>query len=91
PTYQFLLTEAKENLEKKKSEIESQHLQLNALERKLNSYQATRVIKAPTIHTTPTGPGLGVNIIIGLVLGLFAGIFSAFAIEWWEKEKSNLN
>ena len=91
PTYQFLLTEAKENLEKKKSEIESQHLQLNALERKLNSYQATRVIKAPTIPLTPTGPGLGVNIIIGLVLGLFAGIFSAFAIEWWEKEKSNLN
>jgi len=85
-TYQFLLTEAKENLEKKKSEIENQYLQLNDLEQKLNSYKPTRVIKTPTIPTTPTGPGLGVNIIIGLILGLFVGIFSAFAIEWWEKE-----
>jgi len=91
PTYHFLLTEAKEKLEKKKLEIENQYLELNAIEQKLNSYQATRIIKPPTIPSSPTGPGFGVNIIIGLILGLCGGAFLAFVIEWWEREKSHLN
>ena len=91
PTYQFLLTEAKEKLEKKKLEIENQYLKLNTLEQKLNSYQPTRIIKAPTIPTSPAEPGIGVKMIVGLIVGLLGGIFLAFVIEWWEKEKSHLN
>ena len=87
--YHLLLTETKEKLEKKKLEIENQYLKLNALEQKLNSYQPTRIIKAPAIPSSPAGPGLGVNIIIGLILGLFGGVFLAFVIEWWEREKKN--
>ena len=91
PTYQFLLTETKEKLEKKKLEIESQYLELNTLEQKLNSYQATRVIKAPTLPASPVEPGIGVKVTIGLIVGLLGGIFLAFVIEWWEKERSHLN
>ena len=60
---------------------------MNVLEQKLNSYQATRIIKAPAIPASPTEPGIGVKMTVGLILGLLGGIFLAFVIEWWEKEK----
>ena len=87
PTNQFLLSEAKISLENKKSEIEEQHLELNSIERKINSYEATNVIKAPLIPTAPTGPGILVNTAIALILGLFIGTLLAFGTEWWKKEK----
>ena len=87
PTNQFLLSEAKISSEKKKSEIEEQHLELNSIERKLNSYEATNVIKEPLIPTTPTGSGIVMNTAIALIFGIFIGTILAFSVEWWKKEK----
>ena len=87
PTNQFLLAEAKISLERKKSEIEEQHLELNSIERKINSYEATKVIKTPSIPISSIGAGTVINTTIALILGLFVGTLLAFTTEWWKKEK----
>jgi len=90
PTNQFLLTEAKESLEKKSSEIADQYLELNSVERKLNAYETTRIVKAPIVPKNPSGSNLVLNVVIAIVLGLFIGILVAFIKEWWENAKKEL-
>ena len=89
PSNQFLLTEAKESLENKNSEIADQYLELNSIERKINTYETTKVIKSPSVPSSPSGQSIFINIIIALCLGLFAGILLAFGDEWWKMAKNN--
>jgi hypothetical protein len=87
---QFALFDSKENLEKKKQDIENMYLEINSSEMILGGIQSTIVAKVPTISENPIKPNLVLNIIIAGVLGLFIGVFLAFCKEWWEKNRANI-
>lgn len=69
--------------------IASLRAELSRLKDKLNSFELTKVSKAPVAPEKPTDSNLILNVIIALVLGLFIGIFVAFIRNWWEKEMSS--
>lgn len=89
PVNQFLLTEARRELETKKKDIEDQYLNLNSLLRRLEDYEPTHVVKQAIIpEKLPlTINKIVTNLIIGLVLGIFIGTLSAFFQEFWQKSK----
>ena len=99
PGTQFALFNAKEQLEKKKQEVENRYLEIiglengtNALKGEINVLQKkgyeirpTVVLKQPTVSEKPIRPLLVINILLAAVLGIFTGIFFALTREWWEK------
>ena len=55
------------------------------LERKIESFRPTKIIKEPTISPKPLKPRPAFNIIIAGALGAFLGIIFVFLDEWWKK------
>lgn len=64
-------------------------LQLKLTEREvaLIKSEPTRIVKAPTISTSPVRPNIELNVLIAGVLGLLIGMFLAFGKEFWDKNK----
>ena len=92
-TNQFFLTSAKEELESKKLDIDNAYLELNTFLRKLEDYEATKVVKAPlapAVKSLINPKTIIMFIIIGLFVGIFIGIFVGFFQEFWEKNKKIL-
>jgi capsular polysaccharide biosynthesis protein len=90
PGSQFAFFDTKENLEKKKQEIESLYMGINLLQGALDDVRFTSVIKEPIASEKPVKPNLILNTVIAAVLGLFLGVFLAFIKEWWEKNRGKL-
>lgn len=65
-------------------------IELSNLKGQLNTFQPTKVIKAPVVPKNPSGSNLVLNVVIAIVLGLFIGILVAFIKEWWENAKKEL-
>ena len=70
-------------------QIADLQLELFSLQKQIEYFQPTKVLKEPSISDSLTA-SRSLYILIAMGLGIFLGVFLAFVKEWWEKNKTRI-